>query len=283
MLGKVVAKVLAGGVAASAVMLLVSIPCAIASPESDRLAFVKFYEERFPDIEIGAHKDGSYALDEAKKEQWLEMEDFPPYEIEVDEGEALFATPFANGKGYASCFENKGVGVKQNFPYYDIERKQVITMELTINECREANGEATLDYDSKEMGSVSAYMAFTSRGNKFEISVPDEGLEAYEMGKQFYYERRGQLDFACSSCHVQSAGGQLRAEVLSAAIGHATNWPTYRFKWERVGSLHKRFLECNEQVGAEGFAQQSEVYRNLEYFLTYMNNGMELNGPASRK
>ena len=28
---------------------------------------------------------------------------------------------------------------------------------------------------------------------------------------------------------------------------------------------------------------QGEEYRNLEYFLTYMSNGMEVNGPGARK
>lgn len=267
----------------SLVLVLGCVTQVDADPEADRIAFVNFFENRFPDIEIAEHKDGAYALDEAKREQWLEMEDFPPYEFAVDDGETLFASPFANGKGYASCFDNGGIGVKQNYPYFDIETNGVVTLELAINNCREENGEQALDYLGDEMGYLSAYMAFTSRGNKFEIRVPDEGLDAYEQGKQFFYERRGQLDFACSSCHLDTAGGQLRAEILSASIGHTTHWPTYRFKWEQVGSLHKRFVECNVNIGAEGLAQQSETYRNLEYFMTYMNNGMELNGPATRK
>lgn len=265
------------------IFLVGSVGFVFADPEADRQAASDFYKNRFPAIEVSAHKDGAYALDEAKREQWLEMEDFPPYEIAVDEGEILFSENFANGKNYASCFENEGLGVKQNFPYFDIEKNEVVTLELAINQCREMNGESALDYGSEEMGSLSAYMAFTSRGNTFDIKVPKEGLQAYEKGKQFYYERRGQLDFACSSCHLDSAGNMLRAEILSASIGHATHWPTYRFKWEAIGSLHKRFAGCNGQVGAEGLPQQSESYRNLEYFLTYMNNGMELNGPASRK
>lgn len=264
-------------------MMLSVFTRAVADPEADRIAFVKFYEQRFPNIEVAAHKDGTYALDAAKREQWLEMEDFPPYEIAVDEGESLFSIPFANGDRYADCFANDGLGVKQNYPYFDLNQNKVITLELAINNCREGNDEAPLDYLGEEIGYISAYMAFTSRGNEFDIKVPGEGVAAYEQGKQFFYERRGQLDFACSSCHLNYAGGQLRAEVLSASIGHATHWPAYRFKWGQVGGLHKRFAECNKQVGAEIFGQQSRAYRNLEYFLTYMSNGMELNGPANRK
>jgi sulfur-oxidizing protein SoxA len=36
-------------------------------------------------------------------------------------------------------------------------------------------------------------------------------------------------------------------------------------------------------VGAQPFDEQSEAYRNLEYFLTYMSNGLEVNGPGARK
>ncbi|MFT4712912.1 MAG: sulfur-oxidizing protein SoxA [Candidatus Azotimanducaceae bacterium] len=253
------------------------------NPEADRAAMVAFYKKRFPEIEVAEHKDGSYALDAGKRAQWLEIEEFPPYEIDVDEGEVLFFVPFKNGKSYANCFENNGIGVKQNYPYFDLERGEVITLDYAINLCRETNGEAPLDYLGEEMGYISAYMAFTSRGNHFDIKVPEAGLVSYAEGKKFYYTRRGQLDFACSSCHITSAGSLIRAEVLSASIGHATHWPTYRLKWDELGGLHRRFIECNEQIGAEGLEPQGKAYRNLEYFLTYMNNGMELNGPGSRK
>ena len=256
---------------------------AYADPESDRMAFVKFYAERFSNVDMQDHKDGAYALDKAKRAQWLEMEEFPPYELAVDEGRALFSVPFSNGESYASCFDDQGISVKQQFPKFDVASNSVITLELAVNQCRQANNEPVLDYLGDEMGYITAYMAFTSRGELFDIQVPDAGLAAYEQGKQFFYERRGKLDFACSSCHMTAAGNSLRAEVLSASVGHATHWPAYRFKWEQVGGLHKRFIECNKQVGAVGLAPQSEAYRNLEYFLTYMNNGMELNGPASRK
>jgi sulfur-oxidizing protein SoxA len=117
------------------------------------------------------------------------------------------------------------------------------------------------------------------------VEIPDDpaALAAYEDGKRFYYTRRGQLNFACSNCHVNMAGSMLRAERLSASLGHTTHWPVYRLKWKEVGPLHKRFAECNSQVRAVPLEPQSESYRNLEYFLTYMSNGMALNGPASRK
>ncbi len=257
-----------------------------AGPAADRQALVNFYQTRFPNVEMQEFANGLYAFDEDAREQWIEMEDFPPYEIAIEEGEELFNTPFANGKGYADCFADGGIGVRQNYPRFDSSRGEVVTLELAINHCRAANDEEPLAWLDGELAAISAYMSYTSRGNTIDVRISDEdprALAAYEAGKQFYYSRRGQLNFACSSCHAESAGLSLRADRLSTALGQATHWPVYRSKWGDIGTLHKRFQECNVQVRARPFEAQSIELRNLEYFLTYMSNGLELNGPASRR
>lgn len=268
------------------VLGLIAVGDVKADPEADRLALVRYYQQRFPDIEMQEFANGLYAFDEIAREQWIEMEDFPPYEIAIEDGEALFNTPFANGKGYSDCFEDKGSGVRQNYPYFDTAAGSVVTLELAINQCREANDEVALPYLEGDLGAISAYLSFASRGSTVNVVVSSEdprALEAYEAGKQFFYSRRGQLNFACSSCHLQSAGLSLRADTLSTSVGQTTHWPVYRSKWGDIGTLHKRFRECNVQVRARPFDAQSEEYRNLEYFLTYMSNGLEFNGPASRR
>ncbi len=257
----------------------------VAGPNEDLAAFQAFYQKRFPKLDLQVHKDGVYALDAAKREQWLEMEEFPAYEIAVDDGAELYAESFPSGKSYADCLGKDAPAIKQDYPRFDAEKGAVETLEQVLNSCRVDNGLAALDYLGEDMAAITAFIAMESRGLKTNVVVPDDerAMAAYEAGKKFYYERRGQLNFACSSCHLEHVGRMLRAERLSAAIGHTTHWPVYRGKWERVGSLHERFRECNVQVRAEPFAAQSETYRNLEYFLTFMSNGMELNGPASRK
>lgn len=67
-----------------------AITAAIANPEQDRIAFSTFYTERFSDTPKAHFIDGIYAIDEASREQWLEIEEFPPYELDVDGGEALY-------------------------------------------------------------------------------------------------------------------------------------------------------------------------------------------------
>ena len=256
-----------------------------ATPEQDRLALREFFAQRFPDLDLNEMINGLYAFDEGAREQWLEMEDFPPYEIAIEEGQEAFETAFANGKGYADCFENGGIGIKQNYPRFDTDSGEVVTLEYAINKCRTDNGEEPLPWMAGELAAISAYMAYTSRGNKMSVVIPDDprAIAAYESGKEYYYTRRGQLEFACENCHMQSAGLQLRADRLSGMLGQATHWPVYRSKWGEIGTLHKRFSECNSQVRAKPYDAQSQVYRELEYFLSYMSNDMEMNGPASRR
>jgi sulfur-oxidizing protein SoxA len=257
----------------------------LAGPEEDREAFRNYYHSRFPEVALAEYVNGIYALDEDARRQWIEIEEFPPYEFAIEEGETLFGTIFANGQSYADCFENDGIGIRQNYPQFDLETGEVITLELAINQCRKLNAEAPYPYDSDEMLSLSAWMAYTSRGNIFNIEIPDDprALAAYERGKQFYYSKRGQLNMSCSNCHVNAVGSYVRADHLGPSLGHPTHFPVYRSKFGRMISLHSRFYGCIRDVRARPFEQQSPEYRNLEYFLTYMSNGLAANGPGARK
>ena len=255
-----------------------------ASPEQDRAAFEKFFTHKFPQTPVNDFVNGVYSIDPASREQWEEIEEFPPYELAIDAGETEWNKAFANGKSYADCFENDGA-VRGNYPYWDSERKEVITLELAINECRVTHGEEPLKYNKGKIADVSAYMSFLSRGQTINTVVPDnpEALAAYDRGKEFYYSKRGQLNFSCFDCHGGGAGNYVRADKLSPAIGHVSHFPVYRSKWGGMGTLHRRFGGCNKQVRAAPFKPQSEVYRELEYFLSYMSNGLEFNGPGARK
>jgi len=257
-----------------------------AGPAEDLKEYRAFFMKKFPNVKFQEFQNGVYAIDEQQRANWVQIEEFPPYEPYIAEGEELFSKPFKNGKSYADCFPNKGIGIADRYPHWDRERSMVVTMELAIQECRKANGEKPLKGSKGAIASIEAYMAFTSRGKKTNVVVPmddPKALEAYNKGKEFYYTRRGQLNFACSHCHFANAGMLLRTDRLSPALGQTTHMPKYRSKWGAMGTLHRRFKGCNKQVRAKPFKDQSEEYRNLEYFLTHMSNGIELNGPGARK
>jgi L-cysteine S-thiosulfotransferase len=256
-----------------------------ASPQEDLKEFRAYFAERFPDVPFKEYVNGVYAIDTASREQWEAIEEFPPYELNIDNGKKAFNTPFKNGKTYASCFRNDGDGIKQDYPYYDSATGKVVTVESAINDCRSKNGEEPLKWQKGEIADISAYMAYTSRGNKTNVVVPgDEGaMAAYTRGKNHFYAKRGQLNMSCADCHKSNAGNRIRADLLSPALGHTTHFPVYRSKWGGLGTLHRRYGGCNKQVRAKPFKPQSDEYRALEYFHTYMSNGLVMNGPGARK
>ena len=259
---------------------------ALATPEDDRAKFTDFFTNRFSNIAPAEYIDGIYALDPASKAQWEEIEEFPPYELDIDAGEALYEAAFANGKTYASCFGDDLSSIRGRYPNWDAKKDMVVTLELDINNCRTANGEKPLKYKKGKIAQLSAYVAMQGRGKLISVSIPSDSpkaMAAYENGKEFFYSKRGQLNFSCADCHMSNAGNKVRADKLSGALGHTSHFPVYRSKWGELGTLQRRFGGCNKNVRAKPFASQGEEYRNLEYFLAYMNNGLELNGPGARK
>ena len=269
-----------------AIIFLIPALSVLASPERDFDKFVNYFKERFPNTPYEDYKNGVYSIDASAREQWEAMEEFPPYELNVDRGEELFNQAFKNGNTYGSCFENDGIGIRQNYPYFDTSRNKVVTLEGALNDCRVKNGEKPLSYfKGKELAHVSAYMAYTSRGNKFNVQIPNtsEALNAYEKGKKLYFTKKGQLNFSCADCHVYQTGTKLRADIPSPAIGHPTHFPVYRSGMGRLVTLHERFAGCLNRIRAKSFKGGSDELNNLEFFTTFMSNGLEVNGPGSRK
>ena len=255
-----------------------------ANPQADFKAFRKYFTERFPKLQLNDFVNGPYSMDEGLRKQWQAKEEFPPYDFALDKGKDMFAKPFKNGKTYADCFPNKGVGIRQMYPMFDAKSGQIITLDVALNQCRETNGEAPFDYLKDDMAALTAYMAFTSRGKPFDIKIPDDprALAAYKKGEQYFFTRRGQLNFSCASCHVQSPGQRIRTEVLAPALGITAALPIYRSEWGGMGTTSRRFTTCNTQVRGVPLKPEDESYRDVEYYLSYMANGLPISGPGAR-
>jgi sulfur-oxidizing protein SoxA len=103
---------------ALAALTFASVPPAVAAdtpdPVADAKAFQKYFTGRFPKLKLEDFVNGPYSLNEDMHRQWEEKEQFPPYDFSLDLGKEMFSTPFKNGKSYADCFPNKGIGIRQN-------------------------------------------------------------------------------------------------------------------------------------------------------------------------
>lgn len=278
--------------AALSVLLMIATPVVTqASPDGDLKKFRSYFADKFPEVPTADFVNGVYSVDKASREQWEEFEEFPAYEIYISKGENLFHKKFANGKNFANCFPDYKKGVRQNYPHFDKASGKIVTMEGDINKCLTDNGEKPFGWKKGKIAYVGAYIAYMSRDSKLNVKVPNDAkaVAAYERGKKHFYAKRGQLNMSCADCHYYNAGNKIRADILSPAIGHPTGFPVYRNKWaskskgDGMGTLHRRYGGCNKQVRAKPFKAQSDEYKALEYFHTYMSNGLDINGPSLRK
>jgi sulfur-oxidizing protein SoxA len=255
-----------------------------ASPESDRQEFIKYYSQKYPDVKLEDYVYGALAFDADSKAQYDAIMEFPPFEADVEKGRKLWETPFKNGKTYASCLPNGGKQIAGNYPMFDEAKGKVVTLHDAINDCRTANGEEAYKVnDMKTMGVLTAYMRTLSDGMLMNIKVEGaKAAAAYEDGKKTFFTRKGQLNFACASCHVQNAGNRLRSEIISPAVGHAVHWPVFR-GGDNLVTLQNRYEGCFKQVRAVPPAQGGTTMNNLEYFHSALSNGMPMKASVFRK
>lgn len=278
---KIIMKLLTGvaglGIALGAVNVY-------ANPDKDRQDFIKYYTNKYPNIKIDDYVYGALAFDPDSKAQYDAIMEFPPFDSVVEKGRKMFETPLKSGKTYADCLPNGGKMIAGNYPMFDEAKGKVVTLNDVINDCRVANGEEAYKVaDAKTMGVLNAYLRTLSDGMLMNIKVDTpKAMAAYEDGKKSFFTRKGQLNFACSSCHVQNAGVRLRSELISPAIGHAVHWPVFR-AGDNLVQLQQRYVGCYRSVRAVAPPAGSTTMNNLEYFHSYQSNGLPMKASVFRK
>ncbi len=183
----------------------------------------------------------------------------------------------------AGCHHTPEVlrGVSATYPKVNKEGK-LITVEHRINTCRtELMKAKPWKWESDEMLGMSALVRYQSKGVPVNVSTSGPAKAFYEKGKAFYQQRRGQLDMACYHCHVHNHGNKVRSELLSQ--GRPNGFPTYRLKWQKLGSLHRRFRGCNKNIRANPYKQGSPEYTELELYLMADAKGLPVESPSVRK
>jgi L-cysteine S-thiosulfotransferase len=203
----------------------------------------------------------------------------------VTEGEKLWqATEGAAGKNCGSCHGRNAAQIKAvatAYPKYYEPLKKLINLEQRINICRTQNMKAVpWQFESNELLAMTVYLRRLSRGKPMEASIDGPARLFYEIGKELYTRRAGQLDASCASCHNGSYGKKLRAETLSQ--GQSNGFPAYRTQWQTVGSLHRRFRDCNALVRAEPYPYGSDEYVAIELYLAWRGKGLPIEAPSVR-
>jgi sulfur-oxidizing protein SoxA len=154
-------------------------------------------------------------------------------------------------------------------------------MEHIINaSITEHQGAEAWKWESPEMLAITSLISMQSRGMPMGVQTDGPMAEWIEKGKDLYYTRVGQLDMACSHCHEDNYGNMIRADHLSQ--GMINGFPTYRFKWQGLGSLHRRFSGCMKNIRATPFKRGSDEFVALEAYLAWRGAGLGIEAPSVR-
>jgi len=217
--------------------------------------------------------------------QSLQMDDFEnPGMIFVDDAiEAWNAVEGTEGNSCASCHggPESMAGVRAVYPKWNDAAEEVRTMAMQVNGCRtEQMGAEEWKYDGGDMLNMEALLASVSRGLPIDVAIDGPVQSMWEMGKELYYTRTGQLDLSCANCHEDNYGNNIRADHLSQ--GQINGFPTYRLKNAKLNGVQSRFRGCIRDTRAETYAVGSEEFIALELYVASRGNGLSVEGPSVR-
>jgi len=189
------------------------------------------------------------------------------------------------GKSCASCHDDAAdtmQGVAAHYPKWDADTKRPINIELQIDKCRVENmGAEPYKFDSDDQKALTTYIKYQSLGEPVKLDLTQGEMQSWwERGKERYYLRTCQLNFACASCHEANAGQYIRADHLSQ--GQSNGFPTYRLKQADMVSLHNRFRGCIRDTRAEIPEAFSDELMALEVYVAWRGTGLSVETPSVR-
>jgi sulfur-oxidizing protein SoxA len=204
-----------------------------------------------------------------------------PAMLWVLDGEALWKSAPAPGvPACASCHAEMN-GVAARYPAYDSRLKRPVSLEQRINMCRTGKQHAApFAYESKELLSLSAYIARQSRGLPIAVGTDGARRPFVDAGKALYERRMGQLNMSCAQCHDEHWGRRLAGSVIPQA--HPTGYPLYRLEWQTLGSLERRLRNCLIGIRATPYDYGAPELVDLELYLMARARGMKIDAPALR-
>lgn len=221
----------------------------------------------------------------ADETQSLQMDDFEnPAFVAVDQAEDQFAMVDGNvGKSCADCHSDVSdfKGLRATLPRWNEAKGKPETLEHIINECRTDRMEAKAwKWEAPQMLGMTALIGLQSRGMPVAVKSDGPMQSVWKKGKDLYYTRVGQLDMSCASCHENNYGKMIRADHLSQ--GQINGFPVYRLKWGGLGSIHRRFKGCMQNIRAKPYKRGSDEFVALETYLATRGNGLSVESPAVR-
>ncbi|MGE3918478.1 MAG: sulfur oxidation c-type cytochrome SoxA [Hyphomicrobiaceae bacterium] len=250
------------------------------------------------------------AQDDAEKEieRYRAMISDPfsnPGFLNVDRGETLWkAARGTKNVSLETCDLGEGPGKLEGayakLPRYFADTDKVMDLEQRLRWCMESiQGLDTADVIKRrfsrpgvqsDMEDLVAFIANKSSAMKIALAMshPKE-KELYAVGEAMFYQRGGQWDFSCATCHAEE-GKRIRLQGLPnlAKPGKTVQetmatWPTYRVSQSQLRTMQHRLWDCYRQMR---WPQPDYLADGLTALTLYLNKnaeGGELQVPSIKR
>jgi sulfur-oxidizing protein SoxA len=209
-----------------------------------------------------------------------------PVSLWLEQGKSLWGS--SNQR--SECFQCHGdvlrmKGAATQFPKWSPKYQKLINLEDQILLCSERTSRPLKGLENAEVLSLSALLHEASQGLPFAVAPNPSNQKQWQAelnaGGALFTTRIGRMNLACTHCHDQQIGKQMRADVISP--GHPTGFPIFKMSWQSMGSLDRRLRACYSGVQAEVPKPGSAELRQLELFLKIRSQELPVEGPSLRR
>jgi sulfur-oxidizing protein SoxA len=245
---------------------------------------------------------------EKEIEKYREMISDPmsnPAFLNVDRGEALWKTARgAKNATLESCDLGEGAGKLDGafakLPRYFKDADRVMDLEQRLLWCMKTIQDLdTKDVVARRFGSpgkhsdmedLVAFIANKSSGMKIAAQVehPKE-KEMYAIGEAMFFQRSGQWDFSCATCHGED-GKRIRLQGLpnlakggKSAQETMASWPTYRVSQSQTRTMQHRLWDCYRQMRWPSPDYLADGLTALTLYLNKSADGATLQVPSIKR
>jgi len=251
------------------------------------------------------------AVDETEKEleKYRQMLKADPWSnpglLDADRGEALWKQQRGpKNVSLEQCDLGKGPGKVEGafaeLPRYFKDADRVLDLESRLVWCMEtlqglARAEIVKRPYSKanqagtELEALATYVAFKSNGLTYTTRLQHaKEKEALALGETLFFRRQGPMDFACATCHGDTAK-RIRLQALPylskpeearAVVGE---WPAYRVSQGTVMTMQHRIADCYWQMRLPLIDYGSDVTVALTMYLVNQAKGGAISAPAIKR
>jgi L-cysteine S-thiosulfotransferase len=198
-----------------------------------------------------------------------------PITLWLERGQNLWQTQCSSCHGPIEQLKKAAT----TFPKLAPDGKTLRNLEDQIVHCsqRRPHFEA-LTIESEPILALSAALHQAAKGEPIQTAPVQPHLA---NGERLYTTRMGRINLACTHCHDEKVGANMRSEVISQA--QPTGFPIFRQSWQTLGSIDRRLRACYSGVQAAIPPMGSAQLRDLELFLKVRAQGMPLDGPSLRR